>query len=310
MSSPLQYAILERCRALRAGGPSLVLRRLGALMLFALWSGQAAAWPPAALLDGSRINMSSEQTGVDYHLVTGDIKKINNRWRMEDQLVLTGQVQRTTYEVAEDVSFRTAQAQLLRSLAPLPTGSVLYRCEGLDCGSSNGWAIQVFQRKQLYGLDSDQFYAALQLPAAAGERAYAAVYLVQRGNRRIYLQIDTVRIPADDPMAAAAAALADAGFWILPSNDLSQLSESELAPLVQLLKDSADLELRLVAHDSGPGDAAARLQRAAAAATAAASRLQTAGAPQLTAYGIGDLAPRPGAPAQRLELVRVISTTQ
>lgn len=67
----------------------------------------------------------------------------------------------------------------------------LFACAGRLCGRSNIWANQVFQRRQLLGLDGTQYYQ-IALLHTQDVSQYVIFYVVQRGTKAIYVQVDLV----------------------------------------------------------------------------------------------------------------------
>lgn len=281
-----------------------MVKFLMALLALLLWSVTAAdpvapSWLPPEITENAEVTRSENPSAESYRLVTSAIKKVDNRWRTESERVLSGHLTRTTYQLRPAVTYREARTALRQALESLPQDAVLYQCDGLDCGSSHAWANQVFNVKQLYGLDGSQFYAAFKV-VTAGAVEYAGVYLVQRGNRRIHLQVD--RLAPTPNVADAIGALTRYGYWLAVAGDAEALDLNAAKVLLATARERG-LNLALVAHDFEPGASAARLTRSQAQAAAAGSRLEAAKLGAVPAFGVGDLAPRPGAPPQRLEWV-------
>ena|SRR5690554_2577276 len=234
-----------------------------------------------------------------------------------------GTLRRITYEIPDGFSgqevYNHFRAQLLAG-----EQRELFACQGRGCGSSNYWANDVFNNRILYGPETSQYYMASTYHSAADDSAigYAALYVVTRGNRRMYAHLDFLELSAaraaeqrmgmaGGPEAMALRLEQDGAVSIpgLVFDENDRLSEDEGLALVQeLMQNQGLLEGYVVAHLQG-GDRLDRLlERSSDRAEQVVSRLVDAGvdAARLEARGVGPLAPycRPGPCSQRIELVR------
>lgn len=127
------------------------------------------------------------QITPEYNLALGRIKKINGVVTPDKHMSLAGKLTRITYQIP--AGHQTDE--VMRFLQPYiqKNAEVLFACDARDCGSSNDWANQQFGIATLYGLDREQAYMALKF----NDASYAAIYLVQRGNRKVYLQVDLIQ---------------------------------------------------------------------------------------------------------------------
>lgn len=267
------------------------------------------------LVRTGRVVFSSEPSTGDYRLVLSSIKKVNSQWRAKDKVIPGAQVSRMTLELDERASYADAKRQLQKDLAAASGFTPLFDCSGLDCGSSNGWANEILGVKQLYGMDTNQFYAVLQSREGARGETYGVWYLVQRGNGRIYLQQDLVRAGADDEGALVSLdtwseRFARQGFFAVPGLKLDgpepEISDAGLELLLALLRRDPERPVRLVGHDYGAGNLAERERRSLFYAQWLRDRLIDKGiAPaRLTAHGLASLAPAGRVGEARIEVVR------
>src|SRR5690606_9699632 len=111
------------------------------------------------IFDDARLMFDAQQNDGTYQLVTSSIKKVNNQWRAEKQQTLNGKVKRETYELPSSVSFSHAKRKLLDYFVGRQGYRRVFTCDGLDCGSSSGWANEFLNVKQLFGLDNYQNYS-------------------------------------------------------------------------------------------------------------------------------------------------------
>lgn len=129
-----------------------------------------------------------ERDNTEHRLVLSALDKVNGRVRAEREGLEKGQLTQITYRIPEghspEAAFTAMRQQLLALDTPSPM-KLLFECNGRDCGSSNHWANRVFRNPALYGLTESQYYLIAQ---TAGQ--YFIVYAVQRGNKRVYLQLD------------------------------------------------------------------------------------------------------------------------
>lgn len=136
---------------------------------------------------GSRVTQSEVLAEADHSFVIGLVRKVNNRLRAEREVVATGELVRVTFEIPRHHSrveaFDHAREQLLAR-----PHTMLFFCEGRECGSSALWANEVLDNARLYGPDDNQVYLALSLDQQPQQ--LVSVYAVTRGNRRVYLHID------------------------------------------------------------------------------------------------------------------------
>jgi hypothetical protein len=123
---------------------------------------------------------------VHYRLALSPYSKRENRVQPEKFLLLAGQLYRETHELPagfdEQDVFDSYREQIPTS------ATLLFSCERRNCGESNDWANVHFRIKQLYGLNQYQFYSVYQI----ADNQYLTLYVVRRGNRRVYVQIETL----------------------------------------------------------------------------------------------------------------------
>ena len=125
-------------------------------------------------------------TTRNYIIALGSYEKIGNLWEPEKKQRLAGALRRQTHEISRDYDELDVYEYYISEIGE--TSEVLYSCERFNCGASNNWANVHFGIKQLYGLDRDQFYQVMRVEPGV----YATVYVVRRGNGRIYAQIEMI----------------------------------------------------------------------------------------------------------------------
>lgn len=284
-----------------------------------LWLPVVAAAIPytsdSELMRSGRLVLQSQPAISEYRVVLSSIKKVNNQWRAKQEVKSRALVSRVTLELDELVSYADARKKLRSDMDNTDDFAILFQCSGLDCGSSNGWANEFLGVKQLYGLDTHQFYVVQAGLDGDRKETYVIWYLVQRGNGRIYLQQDVVRAGPDSGAGAAFAPelwwelLTTKGFFVLPGtefvNDTLKIPNETVALLESLLNSHARVTLRIVGHDYGAGTMEDRERRSQAYAQTVRDLLLDKGVDKkrITAHGLANLAPSGRREAARVEVV-------
>ena len=267
--------------------------------------------PGLARFPDSRIVAYSEgDERRSYEFVTGRVDRRGRDLHIDSSSRVVARLLRVTYQAPEGTRLDDV-VDHYRALVAGQQADVAFECRGRDCGRSTAWANGVFGVKELVAPDASQFYLA----ASFGE-SLAAIYAVQRGNRRIYAHVDLVRDVANrsdgSGSSVAGAASGDLmetllrrGFVVLPiAPDVA--GELDVAALAALEETGAELaaiggrSLYVVCH---LGDDVANARTLSeVCADRAAKRLQRTGV-NAEPFGAGALLPRPGMAARRLELV-------
>lgn len=142
---------------------------------------------PVELFEGAILINEERISTRNYSLALGPYEKSGNLWQAEEKQRIAGNVLKQTHEIPRDFSVQDAFEFYIDVLGG--NAKVLYQCESFNCGASNNWANVHFDIKQLYGLDRHQFYQVTELENGD----FATVYVVRRGNRRIFAQIEIIR---------------------------------------------------------------------------------------------------------------------
>lgn len=241
---------------------------------------------------------SSQKTVPDYRLALSSVIRINGLLRLEKDAELKGQLSRMTWQLPSDFAtgelMRRVHDQLSRAQAVF-----LFQCQGRACGASNIWANDLFSTSRLYGIDETQSYVAARI-----DGTYYAIYLVRRGNQRIYLHIDQIDV-TDKSMMGWQSLLEQQGWAEVPSwPDEAERSAEEL---LALMKDQSDLRIRLVLYQAGE-DTDMTLDQSAALAKKLKQTLVDEGieSRRIATYGVGALVPQVlGARQQLLVVIAV-----
>lgn len=287
----------------------------GLILLFPLLAVAIPYNSDSEIVRSGRVVFQSQPAIGEYRVVLSSIKKVNNQWRAKQEFKSRALVSRMTVELDELVPFADARKKLLNDMENARDFTVLFQCSGLDCGSSNGWANEFLGVKQLYGLDTNQFYAVQAGVDGQRKETYVIWYLVQRGTGRIYLQQDVVRAGPDSGAGRAFAAdlwwelLTDKGYFVLPGFALNgekiEVPSETVALLVTLLNEHAGTTLRIVGHDYRPGSLVERERRSLGYAQTVRDLLIDKGIAEarVSAHGLANLAPAGRDEPARVEVV-------
>ncbi len=241
-----------------------------------------------------------------WEFVFGPVEKIRRDVIIDRKVRFTGVRETATYRVgagrSPEDAFRHYRAQL--------SGEVLFECRARDCGRSNYWANYVFDQADLYGLDRNQYYFAAEVPTEEGG-VLVAVYAVERGNKRVYVHVETF-VP-DDPVRFASNAdllarlsghgqVVVAGIAPLEDGSLPADAAARLSALATELAPLAGRTIYVVCHLYGRREASDLLRASKDCGESAAQLLNIGSGPAFVGIGIGPLAPA-GARRSRIELV-------
>ncbi len=268
------------------------------ILLFGLFSH----FSYASLLDGffpedRKIFIKSEPLS-QYRLTLGGLKKINGILTAEREVLLTGKIERRTIEVKHFFSLPKAWNHIVQNVGDLGA-NLLFECREFDCGSSNSWANDRFKIKQLYGLDQFQRYAAWEF-SQNDTKFYLAAYLVKRGNKRLYAQLDLIQSSAQSEplpdLEVIQDKLARDSFFILPGvqfDEKIEISSSMLQVITQVLSNLGSQDFYLVGHSYKSQTLEEKTELSLDYAKALLKLFEENGVRkgQLEAKGVGSLAP-------------------
>lgn len=253
---------------------------------------------------------------TNYRLALDRMQRVNGRVSAGREERVNGTLTRITYRIPEGYSgadvFAHYSAQMLAS------GPELYRCQGRGCGSSSFWANDVFENRILYGPEAEQYYIASTLGSAEQRvSAYLALYVITRGNRRVYAHLDIIELPnlVSDSRTRSPQALAlhlqQQGSLTLQGIGFDARDQFQddggFSVLLDTLRNSPLIKVYIVAHLGGEGALEDLLARSTQRAQSLASALIAAGIieTRVLAQGVGPLAPAclQGPCAERVEIV-------
>ncbi|MFT4886299.1 MAG: outer membrane protein OmpA-like peptidoglycan-associated protein [Pseudohongiellaceae bacterium] len=178
----------------------------------------------------------------------------------------------------------------------------LFGCSGRSCGSSNDWANYVFKNRILYGPVQNQFYLAYQESEDSRVAPYISVYIITRGNRRLYAYVEVTEPRQSSSNLAVgyknslARDVIENGFGTLKNIQFQSdeaLVGSQLSALIAVMNENPLLEVYVVSHLTGDVNLEALQSRSQKRAETIVSRLVEAGISpaRVSSHGIGPLAP-------------------
>ncbi len=237
---------------------------------------------------------------ADFLFALARVRKLNNRWQAEQERRVYGAHTSITYRAPDRVTAADVFEHFRSQIADAGFDDVFY-CAGRSCGDSNKWANVIYSEKRLYGPDANQHYLI-------SERAnqLLAVYVIKRGNKRVYARIDlVVAQPESSSVKSWSDQLQASGRVGLPA-DIAVIKErsAKLSQVVDWLSRSGKT-VHVVGHAYGAGSVDAMKKKSLDMAVLLRGRLIELGADAslVEAHGLGPLAPggKPG--EDRLELL-------
>jgi hypothetical protein len=144
---------------------------------------------------GARVTQAKVLPQTEHAVVIGLVRKVNNRLRVEREIRATGELIRVTVEIPR-VHSRTEGFEYVRDQLLARPHSMLYYCEGRECGASNLWANEVLDNSRLYGPQETQDYLTVRLDE--DPQRFVSVYAITGGNQRAYVHVD--QFTPDEPV--------------------------------------------------------------------------------------------------------------
>ncbi len=163
----------------------------------------AEAWVDVSDVKAKRVIYEQQQESSDWVLPMGPIERVDGLWQPEQSRQFEGDLLRRTLEFDPELS-ETAVFSAYRDVILKQGAQTLFSCQGRDCGRSNNWANRFFGIYQLYGREDSQRLASFSW-RAGGREHFALLYMVRRGNQRIYLQQEWLSRAASEQAAPVLA---------------------------------------------------------------------------------------------------------
>lgn len=256
---------------------------------------------------------SEKDAAADEFILLSSIKKVNGKWRAKKRERFLGQInsRMLEFDSIDIQSVRDAIAQYAKH----KKWSLVYDCQGLDCGRSHAWANEIFKRRRLTGIDATQSYSVWRSTPSAGD--WHIVYLIERGDRRIYLYSQTLLTSSERETSSSIGVEGKAeeknqqllenwqqGFAILLS--MSSVTKEEKRALDKWLPEQATKRFWVVGHSRTSGFTLEQQQLQALGSAKVRSEELMKKWPQyqFEPYSVGPLAPRVAvSQGQHIELI-------
>jgi hypothetical protein len=249
------------------------------------------------------VNYQRDDELLAREFIVSRLDKTRRDVRAERKVRTQARLESATYRIPDGVP----RQEVIDYYQGLLVGDSLFSCQGRDCGRSNHWANYIFKQAILFGPDNNQFYMAVN---HGGQ--LVGVYVVERGNKRVYAHL-VVFEPAA-PVAIAVNQiltehLAGDGYAVidgvtpLPNGQLQVAAEEALKELADRLAIFAGQRIYVVCHLYGSSATTELLAASERCSRAAAALLETPGGPELLAFAAGPLLPRAAGSVSRIELV-------
>lgn len=250
---------------------------------------------------GTTVVSQASETSIVHQLALGILQRNAGIAVPEDTRRITGDLTKVLYEIPREYSGEDVY-QYFRSQLNADSYRELFSCLGRACGSSNDWANDIFQNRILYGPAQNQYYMAYQQAGNTGLEPAVAVYIITRGNRRLYAYVEIIKPEADLVESRSGGRgfsleqLLEAGFVALEGVSFTNdgVDESnQLTNLANELNRNPEVNVYIVSHLSSGETLGQQRQRSQARADSVLEYLVAQGvsASRLSAAGVGPLAP-------------------
>lgn len=160
----------------------LLMLSITAVQAAALLVGSASVLGVEQVFSEShRVVLEGQRDVTQHDVILSNIKKVNGKWRARDLITASGALYEQTLEFRNS-EVKHLKDELLEFVQQRGFDSV-YDCRGLTCGRSHAWANVILENRLLTGMDATQHYWVWK-----GGTVWYTAYLIERGDRRIYLQ--------------------------------------------------------------------------------------------------------------------------
>ena len=300
-----------------------MLRRLlfASLLMLPALSGKAqqhsgSDHPLLSRFPDSEIVSVEFDEDINYRLILSGLQRTRGLVIPDESERLRGDVTRIVYDVPQEFSGEDVY-RFFREQMQERNYVELFTCSGRGCGSSNYWANDIFRNRILYGPELNQYYLAMRADNGAETPPHLAVYIITRGNRRIYAYVEIIEVGGAQTRLdiidsnILLETLQDSGALIIPDISFTPddvlTGDSELQLVANLLRNNPQLAVYIVAHLGGDEALEVLMNRSLLRAEFLRRRLMDLGidGQRLDARGVGPLAPGCNADdcIDRIELV-------
>ena len=254
------------------------------------------------------VNYVARPEPLPYDFVITAVGKSRRDVRIDNVIRVVGPLTRVTYQSPPGTRLEEVTSHY-RSIISAIGARTAFTCTGADCGRSSVWAHDIFGVAVLAAPNRSQFYLAA--PITVDDRdLLAAIYVVQRGNQRVYAHIDIVE-PAEPVQFArnqsVAQTLAREGIAIIEQvrpdgrGVIDAAGLATLAAVAQQLSQFRGQTVYVVCHLYGSSAADDLIEWSNQCAATAATTIREVSEVEMVPFGAGPLLPRGSSP--RIELI-------
>ena len=256
------------------------------------------------------VEFQSMNESQPHEFVVGPVDKMGQEVRFENSIRTEGEKVRITYQIPSGYKLYEVLEHYEKQVSQI-ADKLLFQCRGPACGRASIWANDIFGIRLLAAPNRNQHYLAASF--TVGEKqSLVAVYVVERGNKRIYVHVEQVvtATPVEfDGNRDFAEQLTKRGFieidGIVPSArgvlDKGQLEQ--LGLLAESLTSFVGQQIYVVCHVYGSLGVDVLLERSKVCAELAAERIAEASGVTTVPFGVGPMVPTRQATQSRIELV-------
>ncbi|UZE97841.1 DUF4892 domain-containing protein [Alkalimarinus alittae] len=245
----------------------------------------------------SSLSESGEINDEDYLVPLSVPRRVNNQLRIEKELRVDVTGVKDTHRINEGHTTQQAFDHYLSQIKQLG-GKILYQCSSRDCGRSSNWAQNIFNISKLYGEDGSQFYMVSSIEHN-NQQWLVSVYAVERGNRRVYAHVETLKLNTALSSDLAPAALTDKNPLFIFSYGLNGIvtvnpTLAEFNKIISLSQANPDAKIYVIGYlQKGYTTTQEAIERSTNAADQVSTLLQKRGinASKITVMGVGPLVP-------------------
>lgn len=279
---------------------AIVALLLGVNLIYFAQMGFAKEFPIALNSEGVLVNEENYNEREAYRLPLGGLKRQQGVLLPEESKKIDAKKKVLTREYARTNLLFDLREYYLRNIANAGF-RLLYQCEAMECGPNAHWANVVFKQRKLTGLGRTQ-----QLFTFASEKnkQFLLFYIVQRGNKNIYVHMEWYYDLAEQNsntlarhyfyqtlMAERRVVLTGLKFDStgLPDSDDNQNIYQAVADILQ---SHPELKLALVGHDRNLKPVSDAISNSAKIAQFVVEEIEKyTDTVALTSHGVGPFAP-------------------
>lgn len=250
------------------------------------------------------VEYEDEKEIKTHEIIMGTLKKSGGIVEPEASEFVVGRRIASTWYIPNEQRTRLVKNFFRDRLAE--KGEIVFECSGYDCGSSNYWANNVFDRSILYGPEQNQHYFLTRIDDE--HTYYVATYVALRGTRKLYAHADVIISEREQEVLSGAGiveGLQSKGRVVIDAGAIDESVDN----VVEAMRLAPSMRIAVVSHlGRERGESVPQtIARSEEIAKAFVDSLIERGVNQtrVQAYGVGPLSPLDRDIVERLELVLI-----